>query len=497
MSVKLSLEHLKEQYIGKQFNWLTIVDVYRNEELSKWFVVCKCKCGNTVSQQINKVTSGRLKSCGCFVKSDEFANKRRAWCANNYDKIRQYTGDVLKQKTESLNNEYVGKTYNWLTVLEVFPVFYDNGRLKRYDAKCKCKCGKDTITRLGYVTSGHTKSCGCYNHSKEHNASLSKFWKDHPDKVADRAMKHSEWNKNNKDKVADQGKRHSQWYKDNPDKAKERSEKYKQWCRDNQDKLIEQGNAHSQYYKDNPDVLKTNGEKISQWYKDRRSSNDLTKLVEVVHSSCIDSLLNGDIRCVDNIKTKCPVCGKYDEHLLSSVWSYTKNEFSRDTLPMCNSCRHELVISKYEKEVADIISAFYSGECIRNDRSVLNGKELDLYYPEKKIAIEYNGDYWHSEEFKDGGYHYNKYKQCRDLGITLVSIFEYDWSSRKEAIIDYLKDLFSNKINSLSVNESYNYMNNNYPSPLLQVDNSVELHYYVLNNNTRVYTCGFSKLIRS
>ena len=40
-------------------------------------------------------------------------------------------------------------------------------------------------------------------------------------------------------------------------------------------------------------------------------------------------------------------------------------------------------------------------------------------------------------------------------------------------------------------------MNNNYPSPLLDVDDIVELNYYILKNNAKVYTCGFSKLIRS
>ena len=33
----------------------------------------------------------------------------------------------------------------------------------------------------------------------------------------------------------------------------------------------------------------------------------------------------------------------------------------------------------------------------RNDRTVLLGKELDFYIPDKKYAFEIDGLYWHSE----------------------------------------------------------------------------------------------------
>lgn len=493
MAARMSLEELKREYIGKLYGYLTIEDVYRDDDHCKWMFRCKCVCGNQINLQLNKVTSGRAKSCGCYKKSKEFANKRRDWCTKNADKIRVDRSAYL----DKLKSENIGKVYNSIEIVDISLAFNENGRIIYTLAHCRCKCGTIFTTRLAYVKSGHTKSCGCYSHSEEHSAALSKLWMANPDKVKERSNKHSKWYKNNPDKAIEQGKRHSQWYKDNPDKVKEKSKKYKQWCKDNIDKLIEQGKAHSQYFKDNPDILRISANKISQWYKDRRGGNDLTKLVEVTHYSCIDSLLNGDIKCTDSIKTKCPICGNYDEHLLSSVWSYTKNDFSHDTLPMCRSCRCLFVISRYEQEIANIISTFYNGECIRNNRTILTGKELDLYYPEKKIAIEFNGDYWHSDEFKDSNYHYNKYKQCKDLGITLVSIFEYDWNSRKEIIINYLKDLFTDKINNLSFNESHTYMNNNYPSPLLDVDDIVELNHYTLKNNAKVYTCGFSKLIRS
>ena len=582
---KLSLDKLKEQFVGKQFNWLTINDIYRNEDLKKWFAICQCKCGKVIHKQINKVTSGHLKSCGCFVKSDEFADKRRDWCANNSSKIRRYTGKTLEQNIELLNNQYVNNMYNWLTVLEVFPVFYENGRLKRYDVKCKCKCGKDTITRLNYVISGHTKSCGCYNHSKEHNAALSKFWKDNPDKVKERANKRSEWYKNNPDKVVEQGKRHSQWYKNNPDKVKEKSAKYKQWRKDNPDKLIEQSKARSQYLKDNPDVLKTAGKKISQWYKDNpdkvkekseklskrykdnpeaaaeigrrisewyknnpdkvhaRAENfkkwcknnqdklktlgkkhsqyykdnpdvgknagnktatyyknnrlkcDVSALLDVIHPDYIEQLSAGSLRSGDIIKTRCRLCNNYDEHMLGNIFVLSRSEFKYGISPLCTKCRNDLciIVSKYEQEIADYISTFYSGELIRNDRIILSGKELDLYYPEKKIAIEFNGDYWHNENHKSKDYHYNKFKACLDHNILLISIFELEWNSKKEEIKNYIQDTFNGVGSSISFKGDL--MNNSYPSLecLSRLGEYVEESYSV--NDVQIFTCGYSKVI--
>ena len=132
---------------------------------------------------------------------------------------------------------------------------------------------------------------------------------------------------------------------------------------------------------------------------------------------------------------------------------------------------------------------------IRNSRSIIKPYELDLYYPEKRIAIEFNGDYWHSEKFKDKDYHYNKFSLCRDNNILLVSIFESDWNIRKEEIISYLRDLFDNKENSLSFNDDHTLMNNNYPAAnSMTIESShIENSYYY--RDSLVYTCGYSKIL--
>lgn len=86
-------------------------------------------------------------------------------------------------------------------------------------------------------------------------------------------------------------------------------------------------------------------------------------------------------------------------------------------------------ISNGEKEVYDFIKEL--GESvIPSHRKLLGGLELDIFLPEKKIAIEYNGIYWHSEYTgtKDQKYHLNKTQLCEDNGVQLFQIYDSEWN---------------------------------------------------------------------
>jgi hypothetical protein len=70
-----------------------------------------------------------------------------------------------------------------------------------------------------------------------------------------------------------------------------------------------------------------------------------------------------------------------------------------------------------------------------NNRKILpSGLELDFYIPEYNLAIEINGLYYHSEMSggKTRSYHHNKWKECNDLGITLLSINEDEFYNRHQ-----------------------------------------------------------------
>lgn len=64
---------------------------------------------------------------------------------------------------------------------------------------------------------------------------------------------------------------------------------------------------------------------------------------------------------------------------------------------------------------------------VKNSRDILDGQELDLYFPDKKLGIEFNGNYWHGELKKDANYHQKKSALAIKKGIRLIHIFEYEW----------------------------------------------------------------------
>lgn len=108
-------------------------------------------------------------------------------------------------------------------------------------------------------------------------------------------------------------------------------------------------------------------------------------------------------------------------------------------------------VSAGEIEIADFIKSIYNGDVIRNTRSVLGGKELDIYIPDKKLAIEFCGAYWHSDvnlkEFhrielsEAQSYHFNKFLACAKLGIRLLTIWDFDWDLRRDVWCSMLKSI--------------------------------------------------------
>lgn len=92
-------------------------------------------------------------------------------------------------------------------------------------------------------------------------------------------------------------------------------------------------------------------------------------------------------------------------------------------------------VSSYELELNELFPCSHG-----SDRGILGGKELDLYYPEKQFAIEFNGNWWHSELKKSETYHQEKTLATSKLGIQLLHIYEYEWNdgSTQRKIVDLI-----------------------------------------------------------
>ena len=79
---------------------------------------------------------------------------------------------------------------------------------------------------------------------------------------------------------------------------------------------------------------------------------------------------------------------------------------------------------------------------ISGSRNLIGGKEIDIYLPKFKLGIEFNGLYWHSDNFKKKDYHYKKTKSCQENDISLIHIWEDDWINKK----DIVKSIILNRI---------------------------------------------------
>ena len=69
----------------------------------------------------------------------------------------------------------------------------------------------------------------------------------------------------------------------------------------------------------------------------------------------------------------------------------------------------------------------------------MEGSELDMYSPEMKLAIEFNGIVWHSTKHKkETDFHKSKADLCEKAGVQLIQIWETEWVQKKECVIDKL-----------------------------------------------------------
>ena len=66
-----------------------------------------------------------------------------------------------------------------------------------------------------------------------------------------------------------------------------------------------------------------------------------------------------------------------------------------------------------------------------------NGKryQLDIYFPNLKLGIEYNGNYWHSTEKLYNNYHIDKREFFKELGIKVIFIRSDEWDFKREKIL--------------------------------------------------------------
>lgn len=147
----------------------------------------------------------------------------------------------------------------------------------------------------------------------------------------------------------------------------------------------------------------------------------------IIHKDKYDYSLVNYINSSTKVTIVCPVHGAF---------SQTPNNHLRDR--GCNLCRFTKSVSKAESDLALFINDLMGEDsAITSSRHEwLDNKELDIYIPSLNIAIEYNGYIYHHSSkgvstfldntYVDKNYHLNKYNLCKENGIDLIHIFEFE-----------------------------------------------------------------------
>jgi len=161
----------------------------------------------------------------------------------------------------------------------------------------------------------------------------------------------------------------------------------------------------------------------------RGTTEGFIKKSKAIHGNKYDYSLVVYTTTHSTVKIVCPDHGVFDQ--------IASNHMRGWCCPKCATLQ-----SKGESELVTWLRSL-DVHVIERSRKIIAPKELDLYLPDFKLAIEYNGIYWHSEDTGKGKlYHKNKTDACAALDIHLMQFWDFEWKHKK----DIVKSIILNKL---------------------------------------------------
>lgn len=387
-------------YIRRHMN---IGDIYGRWKVIAFdgdgYATCECQCSNHTIKHIKMYTleKGTSKSCGCLRR--ELNSKNKATDINGMT-FGEWT--VLK---------YLGKSM-WL---------------------CRCSCGKEKSVRAQSLKSGVSKSCG-HDTTQFKDLSNSKI---------------NHW------KVLE--------YVGNGNYKCECD------CINHTVKIVSRSNlvtgaskscgcGHSMV-----NIIDLTGKRFGKLIANRYIGNNFW---ECICTECGNvSVHNGEHLRRNESNFTCSICDSniYDkEYVVAKLEELTKNldrkPFRTEIanyigVGMTTVARYidrfklDTYINNEYRSFGEMELHKLFPEAIINSRKYLgNGQEIDIYLEDKKVGIEFNGGYWHSDIYKDKDYHKNKVILAESLGIHLINIYEYEWNNDtyRSKIVKYLNRIIDN-----------------------------------------------------
>jgi len=170
---------------------------------------------------------------------------------------------------------------------------------------------------------------------------------------------------------------------------------------------------------------------------------------------------------------------------------------------ICTTCNPLYKQDSYSENEINLFITLLDINIIKNNRSILNGKELDIYIPSHNLAIEFDGLYWHNELKISKDYHLNKTELCEKQDIQLIHIFEDEWLHKQDIVKSRLKNILGlteNKIygrktiiKEVSPKDSREFLDNNHIQG--NVNSKFKLGLYYNDELVSLMTFGKGRLI--
>lgn len=190
------------------------------------------------------------------------------------------------------------------------------------------------------------------------------------------------------------------------------------------------GDAH---YNNAGKMQKTKLEKYgdSSFVNPDKARDTVKKRTIAKYASCIGTQC--DIVDYNDYKfhCKCKKCGNEFDIPINTgymrLYCYGTN--------WCTVCNPvETSRSSEENALYDYVYGLLHSNVSKSCRDVVPGIELDVYVPSHKLAIEFDGLYWHDERRKHPTYHLRKTELCESQDIHLIHVFEDEWNYKKDIV---------------------------------------------------------------
>ncbi len=136
------------------------------------------------------------------------------------------------------------------------------------------------------------------------------------------------------------------------------------------------------------------------------------------------------VDCKTPVTITCPVHGDFQQVPYYHLYG--------NACPACGVRE-----SKAENEIYEKCCEWLgSSNVVKHTRKEIYPYEIDIYIPQLKIGIEYNGILWHSDRFNsDKDYHLKKLNKCNENGLKLIQVFEDEYENNRNIVLNKIKHI--------------------------------------------------------